>query len=84
MPTIFIVFGFIFKFFSDDHEPIHVHVIKGGCEAKYNVEPEVVLVYNHGFKMYVVTEKCTRFSFKSVPPRYVAKVTKVCDFIISC
>ena len=32
----------------------------------------------------VVTEKCTSFSFKSVPPRYVAKVTKVCDFIISC
>ncbi len=52
MPTIFIVFGFIFKFFSDDHEPIHVHVIKGGCEAKYNVEPEVVLVYNHGFKKH--------------------------------
>ena len=28
------------------------------------------------FKLYVVTEKCTSFSFKSVPPRYVAKVTK--------
>ena len=34
--------------------------------------------------LYVVTEKCTGFSFKSVPPRYVAKVTKVSDFIISC
>ena len=24
---IFIVFGFIFKFYSDDHTPVHVHVI---------------------------------------------------------
>ena len=40
MPTIFIVFGFIFKFYSDDHEPIHVHIIKDSNEAKYNVEAE--------------------------------------------
>ena len=44
MPTIFIVFGFIFRFFSDDHLPIHVHVVKDGHEAKYNVEPKVELV----------------------------------------
>ena len=50
MPTIFIIFGFIFKFFSDDHEPIHVHVLKDGHEAKYNIEPEVTQVFNHGFK----------------------------------
>ena len=36
-------------FYSDDHEPVHVHVIKGGCEAKYNVKP-LQQVYNHGFK----------------------------------
>lgn len=52
MPTIFIVFGFIFKFFSDDHDPIHVHVIKDGNEAKYNVDPEVIRVFNHGFKKH--------------------------------
>lgn len=50
MPTVFILFGYIFKFYSDDHEPIHVHVVKDGREAKYNVEPEVSQVYNHGFK----------------------------------
>ena len=46
MPTIFIIFGFIFKFYSDDHEPIHVHVVKDGHEAKYNIFPEVQMVYN--------------------------------------
>lgn len=29
MPTIFILFGFRFMFYANDHEPIHVHVIKG-------------------------------------------------------
>ena len=50
MPTIFILFGFHFMFYSDDHTPVHVHVLKDGKEAKYNVEPEITLVYNHGYK----------------------------------
>ena len=28
MPKIFEYFGFIFYFFSNEHEPIHVHVKK--------------------------------------------------------
>ena len=48
MPTIFIFFGFRFMFYSNDHEPIHVHVIKDGNEAKYNVTQ----IYNHGFKKH--------------------------------
>lgn len=49
MPTIFIIFGFRFLFYSNDHKPIHVHIIKDGHEAKYNIEP-LELVYNYGFK----------------------------------
>ena len=49
MPTIFIFFGFRFMFYSNDHEPIHVHILKDGHEAKYNVNP-IEMVYNHGFK----------------------------------
>ncbi len=55
MPTIFIIFGFVFKFYSDDHEPIHVHVMKDRSEAKYNVEPEVTQVFNHGFKKHEIS-----------------------------
>ena len=55
MPTIFIVFGFCFKFYSNDHEPIHVHVTKDGHEAKFNLEPSVELVANHGFKKHEMT-----------------------------
>lgn len=55
MPTIFIVFGFIFKFYSDDHIPVHIHIIKDGHEAKYNIEPEVKLILNHGFKKHEIS-----------------------------
>ena len=50
MPTVFIIFGYCFKFFSDDHEPVHIHVLKDNHEAKYNLDPEVTRVFNHGFK----------------------------------
>lgn len=49
MPTLFILLGFRFFFWSNDHEPIHVHVAKGDSEAKYNVE-NIELLDNFGFK----------------------------------
>lgn len=54
MPTLFIFFGFRFSFYSDDHEPIHVHVTKDGNEAKYNIEP-FKQIYNHGFKKHDIS-----------------------------
>lgn len=35
MPEIFRAFGFTFMFFSHEHEPIHVHVVGKGGDAKY-------------------------------------------------
>lgn len=34
MPKIFEYLGFIFFFYSNDHEPIHVHVQKGDKQVK--------------------------------------------------
>ncbi|MDR2912817.1 MAG: DUF4160 domain-containing protein [Alistipes sp.] len=39
-----------FYFWSNEHEPIHIHVKKGKCLAKFRVEPTVELVDNKGFK----------------------------------
>ena len=50
MPTLFTVFGFRFLFYSNDHEPIHVHVIKGNAEARFQVQPDVVLLDSKGMK----------------------------------
>ena len=37
MPKIFEYFGFIFYFFSNEHEPIHVHVKHGGTESVFDL-----------------------------------------------
>lgn len=37
MPKIFEYFGFIFYFYSNEHEPIHVHVIHGGAESVFDL-----------------------------------------------
>ena len=37
MPKIFEYFGFIFYFYSNEHEPIHVHVIHGGKESIFDI-----------------------------------------------
>ncbi len=44
MPTIFTLYGYRFMFYSNDHEPIHVHAIKGNSRAKFDLFPTVVLV----------------------------------------
>lgn len=37
MPKIFEYFGFIFYFYSNEHEPIHVHVTHGGKESIFDL-----------------------------------------------
>ena len=49
MPTIFIVLGFRFMFYSNDHKPIHIHVTKGGATARFSISPVAVLE-NKGMK----------------------------------
>jgi hypothetical protein len=54
MPTIFIFFGLRFVFFSNDHEPVHVHVIRGKTEelAVFQVIPEVTLLKSNGISSH--------------------------------
>ena len=37
MPTLFVIEGFRFFFFSNDHAPVHVHVQPGGGEAAFEI-----------------------------------------------
>ena len=54
MPTVFIFFGLRFMFYSNDHEPVHIHVIKGKGKVKefavYQVIPNITLIENKGLK----------------------------------
>src|SRR5580658_4113982 len=49
MPTLFIVFGLRFFFYSNEHLHIHVHVKNADGEAKFEVE-DVKLIDNKELK----------------------------------
>lgn len=51
MPKIFEKEGYCFFFYSNDHEPIHVHVRHGDGEAVFSVEVDVELRESHGMKI---------------------------------
>lgn len=51
MPELLRLFGLRFLFFSNDHEPLHIHVVKGSgklaAKAKFTLFP-VELIENQG------------------------------------
>jgi hypothetical protein len=52
VPTVFRRDGYRFYFFSnegDPREPVHVHVRRGGDEAKFWLVPEVAVAESFGF-----------------------------------
>ncbi len=51
MPKVFEKDGYVFFFYSNDHQPIHVHVRFGGGEAVFNVETDVELRESQGMKV---------------------------------
>jgi hypothetical protein len=51
MPVVFQKEGFKFFFYSNDHEPVHIHVRKGGGEAVFNVAEEIELRESQGLKI---------------------------------
>ena len=50
MPVLFYYLHLKFYFYSNEHEPIHVHVSTGQAEAKFNITPTTKLIENHGLK----------------------------------
>ena len=51
MPTLFRLFGLIFRIYTRDHQPPHVHVISQEGEAVFLIdEEEVLLQGNSGMK----------------------------------
>ena len=59
MPKVFNWQGFRFHFYSDEgepREPLHVHVVKDGADAKFWLYPEVELAYNRGFNARTIKQ----------------------------
>jgi len=51
MPKVFEKEGYRFFFYSNDHQPIHLHVMYGNGEAVFNVEGVVELRESGGLKV---------------------------------
>ena len=48
-PTVFRERGYRFFFFSREEERMHVHVVSGDGEAKFWLEPDIVLAHNYHY-----------------------------------
>lgn len=56
MPEIYRIFGFKIKFYSDDHEPIHVHVVGNNGQAKFELQNNrFTLLYSENIKVSDLT-----------------------------
>lgn len=49
MPELLRLFGLRFFFYSNDHEPLHVHVRNSDGEARFTIDP-VSCIENNGLK----------------------------------
>ena len=48
-PTVFKARGYRFFFFSREEARMHVHVVSGDGEAKFWLEPKIVLATNYHY-----------------------------------
>ena len=77
MPKIFEYLGIIIFFYSNEHEPIHVHARKGGYESKaefiiHNGEiVEIKIKENKGFKPLTGSDLN---NFKDFLSKYAEKI----------
>ena len=52
MPEIYRIFGFKIRFYSDDHEPIHVHVVGQNGAARFELQGDkFILIKSENIKV---------------------------------
>ena len=86
MPKIFEYFGFIFLFYSNEHEPIHVHVMKDEHEAIFEIileNGELVEIHRRtSSKIQPLSEKDAATAEAFVKKYYKNIVDKWVNFFI--
>ena len=86
MPKIYEYFGFIFFFFSNEHEPIHVHVTKGGWQTIFEliiVDGILVRIRKRKEKGYTpLNERDVRIAEEFVRAYYMRIVDKWMNFFV--
>lgn len=68
MPVVFRYRGFRFYFYSNEgspHEPVHVHAIGEGGEAKFRLRPAAHVAWSDGLGAATLRERTTRVQRQS-------------------
>lgn len=78
MPTLYEYFGLIILFYSNEHEPIHVHGKYQGCESKAQI------IFENGkfIRIDIVSVKGKRPLRKKEMQRFISVVEKYRDDIV--
>ena len=71
MPNLYKYFGIIFKFYSNDHEPIHIH-------AEYNKNIVKVTFHQRDGQVYRITYKVITSKF---PAAKLTEVKRFCSLM---
>ena len=86
MPKIFEYFGFVFFFYSNEHEPIHVHVVKGELAMVFELilmNGELVEIrQRYATGRTPLTEKDIRIAEEFIQVYYKQIVRKWMDFFV--
>lgn len=85
MPTLFEYFGFVFKFYSNEHEPIHVHVQKGGAEAVFELiinNAEIIEIRQRNSKVQTLSENDLKTALLFVEKYAPEIIEKWIDFFV--
>lgn len=86
MPKIFEYFGFVFFFYSNEQEPIHVHVTKNGQEIVFEIILQngalCKIVRRHSNKACPMDEKDAAIAESFVSAYYKKIVEKWVNFFI--
>lgn len=78
MPTIFTINGYRFSFYSSDcAERMHVHVTKGGHQAKFWIEPTIELFRTFGYRILRRRVTETTHDHRH-PPHPFCRVARLC------
>jgi hypothetical protein len=56
MPTVLKIKGYRFFFYTNEHLPVHIHIEKDDKTAKFNLKPNVELVYSRRLKAQELSE----------------------------
>lgn len=86
MPKIYEYFGFVFFFYSNEHEPIHVHVVQGEYQSVFELilqDGQLIGLNRRDAKGFSrLPDKCIKVAEEFIRVYYSEIVKKWVDYFV--